>query len=1008
MAARPGSADPASLLGLQRTVGNAAVVSLLRSSVAPPPSSPPPGDRGGLPGALRTALERQSGFAMDDVAVHRHSPEPARIGAEAFTRGSDIFLAPGKEGHLPHEAWHVVQQRAGRVTPTLIVGPTAVNADPSLEREADDHGAALATVAAESTASEQRPPATLRRVQAASLRPVVQGVFTKAQLRHIMKMSQSVRVEYLSHLSPKDLDEVAEKTNLFERFGGSEEADEVRSVRKQRGRGAGYRRQWLGALPPGNAREAARLLAHVGDQAETTEESDAQAADKEAFLALIQGRIRIVYVEDCALEDEPDEDDEDSTPEVGPARRVLPGDHEMAFTPPAPTKSLFLLGSVIASRDDPVTAWADHLRRGFVQSGEMGDIPGRYGPEDDDGMDELITQMGKMTLGAPTSTPQVTPIPSLTTSPVPTTSATGDLGGPAPMDIDDDAMDVDIAADITRVVIRGIRLPTTTELPGGGLVPMEIDSADAMDIDVDNPFEADVEMSDAEGSLNMEVDADGGITAVYGTIAMHMDLVGEEGEVSVVFMDIDVDGMDVEEDDTMDISRAEEGTGGIEVEVSADPEDRRLRAEFLTYRDPTKKRKTSETPTRPPPMGGSSTAESSPVVSSSDEEVDALAEEFSNLRITFYSDVDRGAEEHSIEPDPSLNEIMVASNPVPLKTILGTQTWLGQTLATGILSTLTKLAATAATEMATYATKRTKGQGKALRSALRDIAKVLKSANTAAKFPKPDLSTSVDYGVNSGDVEGSHVIAQKLSMNMKAIHGHGPSANGRLMKAIRKRAPGNEGSSYFQMHLLNDNVFGPGELWNLTPGPAKSNSVMQHGVETLLKRAIIDKALVIDFEAVVHYRTDPKTASQTDLDQDPDKYRFDKITFSATQYDWSGTAWVASTKPDPDVKGINASSSVVKWNWGSLTPLKSKPRILSTTSVDELVGIGMTKGMAARVVAFNKYNAANSGAYAVTQKSRKKDDLETQLKQYEIDILKKKSPKVMGWDQWKADAVLWS
>jgi hypothetical protein len=33
-------------------------------------------------------------------------------------------LAPGQDSHLPHEPWHLVQQRQGRVKPTLDVGGT--------------------------------------------------------------------------------------------------------------------------------------------------------------------------------------------------------------------------------------------------------------------------------------------------------------------------------------------------------------------------------------------------------------------------------------------------------------------------------------------------------------------------------------------------------------------------------------------------------------------------------------------------------------------------------------------------------------------------------------------------------------------------------------------------------------------------------------------------------------------------------------------------------------------
>ena len=64
-------------------------------------------------------MEAMSGFSLADVVVHRNSAEPARIGAAAFTKGRDIHLGPGQARHLPHEAWHVVQQKQGRVKPTL-------------------------------------------------------------------------------------------------------------------------------------------------------------------------------------------------------------------------------------------------------------------------------------------------------------------------------------------------------------------------------------------------------------------------------------------------------------------------------------------------------------------------------------------------------------------------------------------------------------------------------------------------------------------------------------------------------------------------------------------------------------------------------------------------------------------------------------------------------------------------------------------------------------------------
>src|SRR5262245_52160829 len=63
-----------------------------------------------LPAALRSGIERLSGCALDGVKVHYDSDKPSQLQALAYTQGADIHLGPGQERHLPHEAWHVVQQ----------------------------------------------------------------------------------------------------------------------------------------------------------------------------------------------------------------------------------------------------------------------------------------------------------------------------------------------------------------------------------------------------------------------------------------------------------------------------------------------------------------------------------------------------------------------------------------------------------------------------------------------------------------------------------------------------------------------------------------------------------------------------------------------------------------------------------------------------------------------------------------------------------------------------------
>ena len=75
------------------------------------------------------------------MKVHYNSPKPSQVEALAYAQGSDIHVGPGQEKHLPHEAWHVAQQKRGKVSPTMKVNGLQVNDDSALEREADIMGA---------------------------------------------------------------------------------------------------------------------------------------------------------------------------------------------------------------------------------------------------------------------------------------------------------------------------------------------------------------------------------------------------------------------------------------------------------------------------------------------------------------------------------------------------------------------------------------------------------------------------------------------------------------------------------------------------------------------------------------------------------------------------------------------------------------------------------------------------------------------------------------------------
>jgi hypothetical protein len=127
----------------------------------------------GLPAQLKAGIEGLSGFAMDDVKVHYNSSKPAQLHAHAYAQGSDIHIAAGQEKHLPHEAWHVAQQKQGRVVPTTqMKGAININDDAHLEHEADVMGSKAASGMLQAKSAPGNQGAASRQVyQAVKLTP---------------------------------------------------------------------------------------------------------------------------------------------------------------------------------------------------------------------------------------------------------------------------------------------------------------------------------------------------------------------------------------------------------------------------------------------------------------------------------------------------------------------------------------------------------------------------------------------------------------------------------------------------------------------------------------------------------------------------------------------------------------------------------------------------------------------------------------------------------------------
>ncbi len=159
----PRASSPTEIRNLQRTIGNHAVQRLLARTARPAVIQPkqdislqastgtpveqgaepalPKENTTGLPDRLKEGVEKLSGLSLDDVHVHSNSSQPAQIQALAYAQGTEISVGPGQEQHLAHEAWHVVQQKQGRVKPTMHVQGAAINDDLGLENEANVMGA---------------------------------------------------------------------------------------------------------------------------------------------------------------------------------------------------------------------------------------------------------------------------------------------------------------------------------------------------------------------------------------------------------------------------------------------------------------------------------------------------------------------------------------------------------------------------------------------------------------------------------------------------------------------------------------------------------------------------------------------------------------------------------------------------------------------------------------------------------------------------------------------------
>lgn len=770
----------------------------------------------GLPDQLKAGLESLSGMDMSAVRVHRNSPKPAQLSALAYAQGNNIHLGPGQEQHLPHEAWHVVQQRQGRVTATMQMAGMALNDNVGLEREADlMGGSAVLQGAAMKRNSDAHGPPTLAANQRLSRSPAnsgapIQAKFTDAEIRRIAMLSMRRRIDLLARVSQEDLESWYDSPEFGSMYLGAEESDEIRERRTA-------------------SRDDADIDALV---------------DAMAGLSL--------------------DDDVASLPDVAIERQNYDADGDV----------------------------------------RMRDIDG--------GVDVEMTDVhGTMDVEI------------------------ADVEGTVEMDID--AVNADVHMSIEDV---------------DGYVHVSL-----MNIDLTPPAESPDGVQASRGVLRL------GIRGVQGVLDLQIWHSTEP-------MDISIDT--VAKDEHL-IRRVNKRKRAPDDPPAPEEEERRKRAR-------------PEPSSAGPPSG-------------TDAEVEALTEGLSalDIREPFYAQMDSAV--HELYPAADLSDLIVHSDPVPLETVITSKRWQGSKVGGNAIKALKKLAAIAQTALKAMSSP-TKTKAQALRKAMKEIAKELGKIKNVP-LPKTVLS-GINHPSNSGNTEGKKATADPLSLSSSTA-GSAPTNDSRLMDAIRGVAtPLGENKSYKMMHLLNHKVFGPGELWNMTPGPAASNVQMERDIETPLKRAIHDKGLVIGFEAVVDYKADPMVQSQPELNRNPDGYRFKKIDFTAWEYelDAAGNAFSqVSTSPDADVTAINGSR--VTWDYGGLTVLREKPRLLDpSTTEQDLRDAGLT-AVAKKIWQFNQDVAAGKVAAFVVPKGDKKAALMTHIKTVNNDS--RKAP-----DNWNANAVNWS
>jgi hypothetical protein len=259
-----------------------------------------------LPPTVQAQMENSLGTDFSGVKIVPDSTTAVHIRANAFTQGETVHFAPGKYAPgtdsgrelIGHELAHVVQQRQGRVSPSLQGQGLAINTDRSLEAEADRMGEAAAR-------GETIPAPALAGTGAASTPSVIQGDFavepTVADpVVQELTAEQVTRALRFDRIAFTDADEIAEVRDVLGIAAEPAAVDDdfVRAVGRYQARYGLNQDGQLGAATAGRlATELQAEAAFVGADAETSTPEKmglAPAARRTALRGQVRRRLGVL------------------------------------------------------------------------------------------------------------------------------------------------------------------------------------------------------------------------------------------------------------------------------------------------------------------------------------------------------------------------------------------------------------------------------------------------------------------------------------------------------------------------------------------------------------------------------------------------------------------------------------------------------------------------------------------------------------------------------------------